>query len=247
METPSWRQIVGGTAGAALLGAIGYFGQARLHTDASPQKFTSKSYKSSNSKTSSAPLVSNSYSPDTISDSGDFNMPPVAKKIKVDVSGEVVKPGVYELDEGQRVEDLIKLAGGMKRDADNLNVNLALKLKDEQKVIVPAKGVPRAPSTLSSGVNSAFSASNNSAPSDPSTFSRNPLKSSKKQPPVEPVNLNTATEVQLQSVPGIGPTMAKKILDYREANGEFAQLEDLRKVKGMGQKLFDRIHEWITL
>ena len=75
METPSWRQIVGGTAGAALLGAIGYFGQAHLHTDTTPHKFASKSYTSSNLKSLPGALISNNYSPDSIPVDGDFNMP----------------------------------------------------------------------------------------------------------------------------------------------------------------------------
>ena len=241
MDTPNWRQIIGGTAGIALLGAIGYFGQARVRTDSSPKTFVSKSVKSSKKPIQSDTPVATS-SPTS---EGDFNMPAPAKQIKVDISGEVTKPGIYELTEGQRVEDLIKLAGGLKKDADRLNINLALKLKDEQKIVVPAQRLPHTwtgPQTNHPESEVNF----NWTPAEQKALSKQP-KSSKKQPPANPVSINSATEVQLESIPGIGPSMAKKILEYRNANGEYAQIEDLRNIKGMGEKLFEKIREWITL
>ena len=91
MDTPNWRQILGGTAGVALLGTIGYFGQARIQTSSSPSKFVS-------SKSKKAPAVeaNNFAEPSSNVPEGDFNVPDAPKKFKIDVSGEVAKPGVYE-------------------------------------------------------------------------------------------------------------------------------------------------------
>ena len=241
MESPSWRQILGGTAGVALLGTIGYFGQARIHTGTTPPT-TTHNLKSRPSKFVSAPANAESNAPVTLKSSGDFNMPAIAKKFKVDISGEIAKPGVYEVTEGQRVEDLIKLAGGFKKDADRVGINLAQKLKDEQKIIVSAVAKPGTPHPARP-----FTNANSSTPSDPSSFEKSATKTSRKQPPAAPININSATESELASLPGIGPSMAKRIVDYRTAKGDFAQLEDLRKVKGMGEKLLSKIQEWITL
>ena len=241
---PSWRHIVGGTAGVALLGTIGYFGQARVHTagSADPQKkFVSSKF--SKSKPTAAPT----YSPDLPPDDSDFKAPDLPKRIKVDISGEVVKPGIYELFEGDRVEDLIKRAGGLKKDADRVAINQALKLKDEQKIVVPAKAAPGKPTAPPQFIQSP-SSTNPVAPSTTeSSFAKGSPKSNKKQPPSSPISINSATEAQLATIPGIGPSMAKKIVDYRTTNGDFVQLEDLRNIKGMGEKLFAKIHEWITL
>jgi competence protein ComEA len=241
VESPSWRQILGGTAGVALLGTIGYFGQARIHTGSTPTT-TSHSVKTRTTKSKIDPGNTEADAPATIKSSGDFNMPAPAKKIKVDISGEVVKPGVYEVTEGQRVEDLIKLAGGLKKSADRAGLNLAQKLKDEQKLIVlpiPKPGTPRPVSP--------FIGSHSETSTDPSSFERSTTKTSRKQPPATPISINNATENELASIPGIGPSMAKRIVDYRTAKGDYSQLEDLRKVKGMGEKLFSKIQEWITL
>ncbi|MEI8283288.1 MAG: ComEA family DNA-binding protein [Armatimonadota bacterium] len=241
MESPSWRQILGGTAGVALLGTIGYFGQARIHTGATPPA-TTHSFKSRPSKLVNDPATKESNAPVTFKSSSDFNMPATPKKFKVDISGEIAKPGVYEVAEGQRVEDLIKLAGGFKKDADRVGINLAQKLKDEQKIVIFSIAKPGTPHAARPFVNSIPS-----TPPDPSTFERSPVKVNRKQPPLAPVSLNNATENELQTVPGIGPSMAKRIIDFRTANGDFSRLEDLRKVKGMGEKLFAKIQEWITL
>ena len=243
MDTPNWRQIVGGTAGVALLGAIGYFGQARIHTDSTPKTFVSKQ-----SKFSKKPVISENAFPtaNNSEPAGDFNMPAPAKKIKVDISGEVIKPGIYEVGEGDRVEDVIKLAGGLKKEADRASINLALRLKDEQKIVVPIKGSVKSPNPLQSTPRP-FSGGNTPVSTSDSNFTRGQPKSSKKLPPTNPVNINSASEVELQTIPGIGPSMAKKILDYRAANGEYGQIEDLRNIKGMGEKLFEKIREWITL
>jgi competence protein ComEA len=162
----------------------------------------------------------------------------------------VIKPGVYEIAEGLRVEDLIKLAGGLKPSADRAGINLALKLKDELKIVVPRKistdrvsNAPIAP-VLDGPVDE--------GPGLGASFGRHgpakhTTKSTKKQPPTSPISINSASEVELSTIPGIGPAMAKRIVDYRVANGSFSTIEDLGKVKGMGGKTLDRVRQWVTL
>lgn len=253
METPNWRQILGGTAGVALLGAVGYFGQARVRTDSSPQKFVSSQTKAAKTSPDSKPAPANKPESNSGPEESDFNMPPPAKVIKVDITGEIMKPGVYELAEGLRVEDLIKLAGGLKGNADRNGINFAMKLNDEAKIVVPSKAGPATRSAVTYPKNvvktpkaESFDSNSESYPSFvPKTKKNSP--SMRKQPPAVPVSINSATEIELQTVPGIGPAMAKRISDFRATNGGFSKIEDLRKVKGMGGKTFDKIRQWIRL
>ena len=246
MDTPNWRQILGGTAGVALLGTIGYFGQARIQTSSSPSKFVS-------SKSKKAPAVeaNNFAEPSSNVPEGDFNVPDAPKKFKIDVSGEVVKPGVYEVTEGARIEDVIKLAGGLKENADGGAVNMAMKLKDEQKVVVPPIRVVYS-EPLAQDVKDPFNTGRSSSPSPtiqtPSTAAgATHARSNKKPPPAHPISINSATEAELLALPGVGPGMAKKIVDYRSSKGPFADVEELRKVKGIGEKVFAKLRPWITL
>jgi competence protein ComEA len=250
MDTPNWRQILGGTVGVALLGTIGYYGQGRIRTDSSPQKFTSNLSKPTKKGSTPSTIAANNSEVDRDALAGDFNVPPPPKLIKVDISGEVQKPGVYELAEGRRVEDLIKLAGGLKPTADQSGINLALKLKDELKIVVPHKVstekmsvqpvtlVPEGPIDNGPGLGGSFGRHGTA---------KNITKSTKKQPPSSPISINSASEVELSAIPGIGPAMAKRIVDFRVANGGFSTIEDLAKVKGMGGKTLDRVRQWVTL
>lgn len=143
------------------------------------------------------------------------------KTIIVDVKGAVQKEGIYELKEGQRINDLIHLAGGFLPEADPKSVNLAQKLSDEAVVYVAKHGE-------NVSVITSPSATSASATSDK-------------------VKLNTATLSDLQTITGIGAKRAQDIIDYRDANGGFKSLEDLKNVSGIGDKTFDKIKEELSL
>ncbi len=145
--------------------------------------------------------------------------------ITVDVKGAVKQPGVYELRVGSRVHDAIYKAGGMTADANSQSVNLAQKLSDEAVIYVAKEGeeVPE----LGSSENSA--------------------KSSASAEKTGKVHLNRATEAELQTVSGIGQKRAQDIIAYREANGPFRSVEDLKNVSGIGEKTLEKLKDAFTV
>ena len=129
--------------------------------------------------------------------------------VVVDVSGAVKRPGVYRLTTEDRVEDALERAGGATRRADLSVINRASKLEDGRQILVPTRGKP-APTT--------------------STTTATP------DTPTGPVNLNTATLEQLETLDGVGPATAQKIIDYREQHGGFTSVDELDQVSGIGEK-----------
>ena len=127
----------------------------------------------------------------------------------VHVAGAVRRPGVYRLGAGKRVEDAVARAGGATAKGDPNAINLAAKVADGQQVIVPRRGAAAA--TAGGAV----------APG---------------APPAAPVNLNSATAEQLDTLDGVGPATATKILEWRQAHGGFRSLDDLAQVPGIGPK-----------
>lgn len=138
--------------------------------------------------------------------------------IYIDVAGKVKSPGVYQLPSGSRVIDAIQSAGGVKRGVSTTHINMARKLSDGEQVLVTNQKVTL-PST-SSGRKAVYSGK---------------------------VSINSATKAQLDSLPGIGPVIAERILVYRKSNGPFAALEDIQKVNGIGAAIYAQISSRITL
>ena len=146
-------------------------------------------------------------------------------RIYVHVLGAVGSAGLYELAEGSRVIDVIAAAGGFTDDADPAGVNLARPLADGEQLRVPRVGeVPAPPPPQPGGASGALAGGAASGP----------------------VSLNSATLAELETLPRIGPALAQRILDWREANGGFATIEDLRNVTGIGQKTFDGLKDHVT-
>ncbi|MFC7320945.1 helix-hairpin-helix domain-containing protein [Halobacillus campisalis] len=143
--------------------------------------------------------------------------------VVVDVKGEVVNPGIYEMDQGTRVNDAINMAGGMTERADETSVNLALKVQDEMVILVSENGVE----TDEELVEEEYSSS--SKPSD------------------SLVRINQATSEEIQVLQGIGPSKADAIVQYREENGWFNNAEDLLEVSGIGEKTLEQIKEKIQV
>lgn len=136
------------------------------------------------------------------------------------VVGAVYKPGVVEVEEGTRLYQVIQKAGGALETADLSKINLASIVKDEQKIIVPYIE------------NKEDKVNDNSA---------------NVQAGVRLVNINTASEAELQTLNGIGASTAKKIVDYRNQNGDFNTVEEIMNVSGIGQSKFDSIKNDITV
>lgn len=142
--------------------------------------------------------------------------------IMVDVGGAVKMPQVMELKENSRVADAISAAGGLTEQADTAGINQAAFLTDGEKVYIPQKGESGA---VLSGITSAAGS----------------------QAGQQKVNINTATSEELQTLDGIGPVTAEKILTYRDNNGAFQNIEDLKNVDGIGDKTFENLKEHITV
>ena len=147
----------------------------------------------------------------------------VPTHIVVDVKGAVVRSGVYRLEKGARVQDAVAAAGGLTEQADHQSVNLAQKLTDEAMVYVANQGENR--SIL---------------PAPTSQQGSSGQEQGK-------VNLNTATESELQTISGIGAKKAADILAYRTANGGFHSVDDLLKVSGIGKKSLEKIRDHVTV
>ena len=146
----------------------------------------------------------------------------------VDIKGEILNPGIYEIEPNQRVMDIINLAGGLLEDADTSNINLSMKVEDEMVIIIP-KITEESKEQI---VNSASIIEKKS--SAPNTSNGK-------------VSINNATLEELMTVKGIGEVKAKKIIEYRNTNGKFTTLEELTKVSGIGSKTFEKIKEYLTL
>lgn len=168
--------------------------------------------------------------------------PLAAGLITVHVVGAVVQPGVYRLPAGSRVIDAVDLAGGVKDNADTESVNMALPLGDADQVFIPtrsAKGTSASRTTVSA-VRKSPRANDTSgvATSTPSTGSSSASGA---------VNVNTADAAALEALPGVGPATAKAIIDHRATNGPFASVEDLKKVKGIGETKFAALRPFVTV
>jgi competence protein ComEA len=143
-----------------------------------------------------------------------------SKTIVVDIKGAVARPGVYEIKDMARVNDVVAMAGGFTKEADQTKVNLAAKVHDEMMIYVPARGETNIPSIDSSVVSS---------------------NDSKK------IYINTASEKEILQLPGIGPTKAAAIIAYREEHGPFQKAENLLNVAGIGEKTLEKIKEHIVV
>ncbi|MBM3156483.1 MAG: ComEA family DNA-binding protein [Chloroflexi bacterium] len=146
------------------------------------------------------------YRQTTISGSGGIIISPPSTEIRVYVEGEVVNPGVYELNGEALIADAVAAAGGFSAEADRASVNLAATLRDGGHIHVCRVGeIP------------------------------------------QKVNINTAELWLLEALPGIGEVLAQRIIDYRTANGQFQEIDELMRVEGMGPKVFELIKDKITV
>ena len=140
--------------------------------------------------------------------------------IVVYICGAVKESRVITLKENSRICDAIDAAGGLTEEADLTNINLAYILEDGEKIYVPKKGEE---------------IQNNSSPSYTSN-----IKSNK-------ININKATQTELETIPGVGPSTALKIINYREGNGKFLKIEDIKNVSGIGDAKFESMKDFISI
>jgi competence protein ComEA len=140
----------------------------------------------------------------------------------VHILGAVAKPGLYQLHDGARAVDAVAAAGGFTAEADRQQLNLARLVSDGEQIYVPKVGEAGSGPPGSSAVGGAGAVGGK-------------------------VNINTASESDLETLPRVGPTMAKRIIAWREANGRFATIEDLMSVTGIGEKTFAELKDLVTI
>jgi competence protein ComEA len=152
--------------------------------------------------------------------------------LRVFVNGQVAAPDVYQLPPGSILQAAVAAAGGLTNEADTAVINLALPLQDGMHVYVPAEG-----EMVAEPINMAI-------PGDADLGSEGMAVPGTGG---NPINLNTATLEELDSLPGIGPSTAQKIIEHRETNGPFATIEAIMDVSGIGPAKFEAIQELITV
>ncbi len=165
--------------------------------------------------------------------------------IQVDIKGAVKDPGVYVLDEGSVVNDLILAAGGLTKDADTTNLNLSKKLENEMVIIVYTKKEmeQNVEKNLTSDADISESLGKDSIiESDSESSSNNTTSKTTKK-----VNLNTATLEELTTLPGIGEAKAKSIIQYRKTCGNFKVIEDIKNISGIGDSVYAKLEKYITV
>ena len=165
------------------------------------------------------------------------------ESITIDIKGEVKTPGVYELPLNSRVIDAINISGGLTNKADTSDINLSKILKDENVIVISNKysnQTTKYTKKETSVVNNASTSKDNVVSSSNSSDT-NTNKTNDK------VSINTATKEQLMNLNGIGESKANDIIAYRNQNGLFKSIEDIKKVSGIGDKLFDKIKDHITI
>ena len=155
----------------------------------------------------------------------------------VHIIGEVKAPGVYHLSPGSRINDAIELAQPLQA-ADLMRLNLALPLEDGMQIRVPKVGA-QDPGAAKALIITAEEAGSGDWLVSASESKTSGIKDQK-------IDINTANQAQLETLPGIGPAYAGRILEYRESKGRFGQVEDLLKVKGIGKSLLNKVREYIV-
>ncbi|MBO4457262.1 MAG: helix-hairpin-helix domain-containing protein [Butyrivibrio sp.] len=160
----------------------------------------------------------------------------VSKVLVVYVCGAVTSPGVYELSVGSRVNDAVNAAGGFGDEADTDYINLAAEISDGAKLRIPTREetekMMEKSDVLADGV---FTCDNTELNVDTNSKDSGLI------------NINTASEDELKTLPGIGDSISARIVKYRQENGSFKSVEDIKKISGIKDKLFSKIKEYITV
>lgn len=156
------------------------------------------------------------------------------EQIVVHVTGSVKSPGIVKLKDGSRIEDAIEAAGGLTENADISKVNLAYVLEDGIKIKIPSSSEE----DIGDGDVLIDGSGENVVEKDDSQSTNQNGKG---------ININKADETELQTLPGIGASLASRIVEYRKQNGKFANIEDIKNVSGIGDSKFSNIKDLITV
>ncbi len=169
-------------------------------------------------------------------------------KIRVDIKGAVRNPGVYELETGSVVNDLIKVSGGLMSNADTSNLNLSKKLANEMVIIVytkdEVKEMKQNDTLGDANITDELNENSSIIGGSSETSTSKKITSSKTN---GKVNLNTASKEELETLNGIGSSKAESIIQYRSTCGAFRTIEDIKNISGIGDALYAKIKDYITV
>lgn len=160
-----------------------------------------------------------------------------SQKIIIHITGQVKNEGIYELEENSRIADCIEKAGGLTNEANIKEINLAYILEDGMKIYIP-----KIKEDYKNVDNTDAYVSKENSDIDNSDKNINTSKSTSK---TTKININTASQTELETLPGIGTSTALKIINYRKENGKFNNIEDIKKVSGIGDSKFSKIKDLI--
>lgn len=166
-------------------------------------------------------------------------------KYYVDIKGAVKNPGVYKLKEKSRVIDVINAAGGLISDADTSIINLSKIIEDEMVIIIYTKN--EVEKYKNNEINSTYSINKKIEENTKNIDKNNDAEIDKSTNLLSKININTADKNTLLTINGIGESKVKNIIKYREENGNFNSIEDIKKVSGIGDSLYEKIKKYITI
>lgn len=194
--------------------------------------------------------ATNETSNDAINEEVEDNV----NKIYIYIIGEVNQPGVVILDEGSRISDAINSAGGTTANADLSKINLVYTLQDGMKINIPnSEQLKKEPdfqyitSNASDGTLNESSNENGSVSVSSSSNESSKDNATSGTSAKAIININTATQTELETLPGIGPSLALRIIEYRKENGKFNNIEEIKNVKGIGDAKYDDIKNYIKV
>lgn len=168
-------------------------------------------------------------------------------KIVIYIIGEVKQEGVYELDEDSRISDAIEKAGGTKENADLSQINLAYKIEDGMRIYIPKKGELVQDKEKIEDKTQEVVTGKSTDITNTTSVNTNLSTNKKSKTDIEKINLNKATQTELETLPGIGPSTAEKIIEYRKENGNFKNIEDIMNVNGIGESKYSKIRDLINV
>lgn len=155
----------------------------------------------------------------------------IESNITIYITGAVINEGVYKINKDSRIEDAIKQAGGLKENANIKEINLAYMLEDGMKIYIPQQNENIVEDKTEGYINKEVITNENNTKN-----SENKI-----------ININTATQTELENLPGIGPSTALKIINYRKEKGKFKKIEDIKNVSGIGESKFSKIEKLIKV
>ena len=167
--------------------------------------------------------------------------------IVIYIIGEVKQEGVYELDENSRISDAIETAGGTKENADLSQINLAYKIEDGMRIYIPKKGELVQDKEKIEDKTQEIVTGKSTDITNTTSVNTNLSINKKSKTDIEKINLNKATQTELETLPGIGPSTAEKIIAYRKENGNFKNIEDIMNVNGIGESKYNKIKDLISV